>query len=135
MYNGYKPEEFVPEKTSAYVSQYDLHIPEITVRETLDFSTCQGVGSRADILLELSRREEEARIIPDPHIDTYMKATSVHRLKNNLQTDYTLKVILINIYHISFLITFSKFFNEQVIGFAFRSLDLISTPTHWLEMH
>ncbi|KAH9670368.1 ABC transporter G family member 33 [Citrus sinensis] len=73
-YNGYKLEEFVPQKLSAYVSQYDLHIPEMTVRETLDFSTyCQGVGSRADILLELSGREEEARIIPDPDIDTYMK--------------------------------------------------------------
>lgn len=47
-YNGYKLEEFLPQKTSAYVSQYDLHIPEMTVRETLDFSArCQGVGSRA----------------------------------------------------------------------------------------
>lgn len=85
-YNGYKLEEFVPQKLSAYVSQYDLHIPEMTVRETLDFSTyCQGVGSRADILLELSGREEEARIIPDPDIDTYMKAASVNRLKKTFR--------------------------------------------------
>ncbi|ESR41509.1 hypothetical protein CICLE_v10010929mg [Citrus x clementina] len=97
-YNGYKLEEFVPQKLSAYVSQYDLHISEMTVRETLDFSTyCQGVGSRADILLELSGREEEARIIPDPDIDTYMKATSVHRLKKNLQTDYNLKILGLDI--------------------------------------
>lgn len=33
-YNGYKPDEFVPQKTSAYISQHDLHQPEITVRET-----------------------------------------------------------------------------------------------------
>nr|CAB3494159.1 unnamed protein product [Digitaria exilis] len=47
-YNGYRLDEFVPEKTAAYISQYDLHIPEITVRETLDFSAqCQGVGNRA----------------------------------------------------------------------------------------
>ena len=47
-YNGYKFSEFVPQKTSAYISQYDIHIPEMTVRETLDFSArCQGVGSRA----------------------------------------------------------------------------------------
>lgn len=47
-YNGYKLEEFVPQKTSAYVSQNDLHIPEMTVRETLDYSSrFQGVGSRA----------------------------------------------------------------------------------------
>ena len=38
----------MPQKTSAYISQYDLHIPEITVRETVDFAArCQGVGSRA----------------------------------------------------------------------------------------
>lgn len=47
-YNGYRLDEFVPQKTSAYISQYDLHIPEMTVRETIDFSAhCQGVGSRA----------------------------------------------------------------------------------------
>ncbi|KAJ0734535.1 hypothetical protein HanPI659440_Chr11g0421231 [Helianthus annuus] len=47
-YNGYKLEEFVPQRTAAYISQNDLHIPEMTVRETLDFSSrCQGTGSRA----------------------------------------------------------------------------------------
>ncbi|KAK3441446.1 hypothetical protein EUGRSUZ_B01812 [Eucalyptus grandis] len=46
-YNGHKLDKFIPQKTSAYISQYDLHIPEMTVRETLDFSArCQGVGSR-----------------------------------------------------------------------------------------
>ncbi|PKI53072.1 hypothetical protein CRG98_026533, partial [Punica granatum] len=46
-YNGYKLDEFVTQKTPAYISQYDLHIPQMTVRETLDFSArCQGVGSR-----------------------------------------------------------------------------------------
>ncbi|XP_027333871.1 pleiotropic drug resistance protein 3-like isoform X5 [Abrus precatorius] len=73
-YNGYKLDEFVPQKTSAYISQYDLHIPEMTVRETIDFSArCQGVGSRADIVAEITRREKEEGIIPDPDIDTYMK--------------------------------------------------------------
>lgn len=47
-YNGYGLGEFVPQKSSAYVSQYDLHIPEMTVRETIDFSACcQGIGNRA----------------------------------------------------------------------------------------
>lgn len=46
-YNEYRLNEFVPQKTSAYISQYDLHIPEMTVRETLDFSArCQGVGTK-----------------------------------------------------------------------------------------
>ncbi|KAK4782487.1 hypothetical protein SAY86_016589 [Trapa natans] len=46
-YNGYKLDEFIPQKTAAYISQNDLHIAEMTVRETLDFSArCQGIGSR-----------------------------------------------------------------------------------------
>ncbi|KAK8688309.1 hypothetical protein V6N13_087079 [Hibiscus sabdariffa] len=50
-YNGYKFTEFVPQNTSAYISQYDIHISEMTIRETLDFSArCQGIGSRAALL-------------------------------------------------------------------------------------
>ena len=46
-YNGHRLDEFVPQKTSAYISQCDLHVGEMEVRETLDFSTrCQGVGDR-----------------------------------------------------------------------------------------
>ncbi|XP_010313833.1 pleiotropic drug resistance protein 3 isoform X3 [Solanum lycopersicum] len=97
-YNGYKLEEFVPQKTSAYISQNDLHIPEMTVRETLDYSSCfQGVGSRADIMIDLSRREKEAGIVPDPDIDTYMKAIAVEGQKTNLQTDYILKILGLDI--------------------------------------
>ncbi|PWA43763.1 ABC transporter G family member 37 [Artemisia annua] len=41
-YNGHELHEFVPEKTSAYISQHDVHIGEMTVRETLAFSArCQ----------------------------------------------------------------------------------------------
>jgi len=47
-YNGVKLSDFVPEKTAAYIDQYDLHVPEMTVRETIDFSArFQGVGNRA----------------------------------------------------------------------------------------
>ncbi|KAH7517456.1 hypothetical protein FEM48_Zijuj09G0066800 [Ziziphus jujuba var. spinosa] len=46
-YNGHDMREFVPQRAAAYVDQYDLHIGEMTVRETLAFSArCQGVGSR-----------------------------------------------------------------------------------------
>ena len=46
-YNGFKLNEFVPQKSSAYISQNDVHVGEMTVRETLDFSArCLGVGSR-----------------------------------------------------------------------------------------
>ncbi|KAF5782016.1 putative AAA+ ATPase domain, pigment precursor permease/Protein ATP-binding cassette sub-family G [Helianthus annuus] len=94
-YNGYKLEEFVPQKTSAYISQDDLHIPEMTVRETLDFSSrCQGTGSRSEIMHEVNKREKELGIIPDPDLDTFMKAISVEGQKTTLQTNYILKVIL-----------------------------------------
>ncbi|GMI73697.1 ATP-binding cassette G33, pleiotropic drug resistance 5, PLEIOTROPIC DRUG RESISTANCE 5 [Hibiscus trionum] len=97
-YNGCKFSEFVPQKTSAYINQYDLHIPDMTVRETIDFSArCQGIGSRADILKELSRREKLHGIIPEPDIDTYMKAISVEGLKRTLQTDYILKILGLDI--------------------------------------
>ncbi|KAK8972661.1 hypothetical protein V6N11_082590 [Hibiscus sabdariffa] len=93
-YNGCKFSEFVPQKTSAYVNQHDLHIPDMTVRETIDFSArCQGIDSRADVLKELSRREKLHGIIPEPDIDTYMKAISVEGLKRTLQTDYILKIL------------------------------------------
>ena len=47
-YNGYRLDEFIPQKTSAYISQHDLHLAEMTVRETIAFAArCQGVGSRA----------------------------------------------------------------------------------------
>lgn len=39
--------EFVPQRAAAYISQHDLHIAEMTVRETLAFSArCQGTGPR-----------------------------------------------------------------------------------------
>ncbi|XP_010515840.1 PREDICTED: ABC transporter G family member 37 isoform X2 [Camelina sativa] len=97
-YNGYRLDEFVPQKTSAYISQYDLHIAEMTVRETVDFSArCQGVGSRTDIMMEVSKREKEKGIIPDTEVDAYMKAISVEGLKRSLQTDYILKILGLDI--------------------------------------
>ncbi|XP_050220411.1 pleiotropic drug resistance protein 3-like [Mercurialis annua] len=93
-YNGYTIDEIVPQKTSVYISQHDLHIPEMTVRETIDFSAqCQGVGSRADIMMELSRKEKTAGIVPDPYVDAYMKAIAAEGKKRNLQTDYILKIL------------------------------------------
>ncbi|KAK4396757.1 Pleiotropic drug resistance protein 2 [Sesamum angolense] len=77
-YCGHEFHEFVPQRTCAYISQHDLHYGEMTVRETLDFSgRCLGVGTRYEMLAELSRREKEAGIKPDPEIDAFMKATAM----------------------------------------------------------
>lgn len=94
-YCGHEFHEFVPQRTCAYISQNDLHYGEMTVRETLDFSgRCLGVGTRYDLLTELSRREKEAGIKPDPEIDAFMKATAVAGQETSLITDYALKVLL-----------------------------------------
>ncbi|CAK7326251.1 unnamed protein product [Dovyalis caffra] len=79
-YNGHRLEEFVIQKTAAYVSQYDMHIPEMTVRETVDFSArCQGIGSRAG-----------KNSLATPEI-------SLEGVKSTLQTDYILKILGIDI--------------------------------------
>ncbi|WCJ30204.1 ABC transporter G family member 39 [Euphorbia peplus] len=93
-YNGHEMNEFVPQRTSAYISQYDLHIGEMTVRETLEFSArCQGVGTRYEMLAELARREKAANIKPDPDIDIFMKAAALEGQEANVVTDYILKIL------------------------------------------
>ncbi|KAA8521480.1 hypothetical protein F0562_012153 [Nyssa sinensis] len=93
-YNGHGMDEFVPQRTSAYISQRDLHIGEMTVREILAFSArCQGVGARYEMLAELSRREKDANIKPDPDLDIYMKAASLEGQEASVVTDYVLKIL------------------------------------------
>ncbi|KAF6142774.1 hypothetical protein GIB67_023256 [Kingdonia uniflora] len=97
-YNGHTLEEFVPQKTSAYISQNDVHIGEMTVKETLDFSArCQGVGSKYELLSELAKREKDAGIFPEAEVDLFMKATAMEGVENNLITDYTLKILGLDI--------------------------------------
>ncbi|KAL9264264.1 Pleiotropic drug resistance protein 1-like protein [Drosera capensis] len=79
-YNGHSLDEFVPQRTAAYISQQDVHLAEMTVRETLAFSArCQGVGSRFEMFAELSRKEKAANILPDREVDIFMKASFSHR--------------------------------------------------------
>ncbi|XVF74664.1 hypothetical protein PTKIN_Ptkin13bG0129600 [Pterospermum kingtungense] len=93
-YNGHTLNEFVPQRTAAYISQHDIHVGEMTVRETLAFSArCQGVGTRYEMLAELSRREKQANIKPDPDIDVFMKAASTEGQEANVITDYILKIL------------------------------------------
>lgn len=92
-YNGHRLDEFVPQKTSAYISQNDVHIGSMTVKETLDFSArCQGVGSRYELLAELAKREKNLGLKPDPEVDLFMKAIAMEGVESNLIVDYTLRV-------------------------------------------
>ncbi|KAJ4809489.1 ABC transporter G family member 36 [Rhynchospora pubera] len=93
-YNGHGMDEFVAQRTAAYISQYDTHLGEMTVRETLAFSArCQGAGTRYDMITELARREKEANIQPDPDIDVFMKAIGAGGKKDGIVTDYVLKIL------------------------------------------
>ncbi|KAF8027590.1 hypothetical protein BT93_E0490 [Corymbia citriodora subsp. variegata] len=97
-YNGYRLKEFVPQKTSAYISQNDVHLGVLTVKETLDFSArCQGVGTRYELLSELAKREKAAGIFPEAEVDLFMKATAIEGVESNLITDYTLKILGLDI--------------------------------------
>ncbi|KAL2345196.1 hypothetical protein Fmac_006481 [Flemingia macrophylla] len=97
-YCGHELNEFVAKRTCAYIGQHDLHYGEMTVRETLDFSgRCLGVGTRYDMVEELLRREKQLGIKPDPEIDAFMKATAISGQKHNLQTDYILKILGLDI--------------------------------------
>ncbi|KAI8569224.1 hypothetical protein RHMOL_Rhmol02G0261800 [Rhododendron molle] len=97
-YCGHELNEFVPQRTCAYISQLDLHYGGLTVRETLDFSgRCFGVGRRYEMLVELSRREKEAGIKPDPEIDAFMKATAVSGQETSMVTDYIMKILGLDI--------------------------------------
>ncbi|KAF2283073.1 hypothetical protein GH714_043817 [Hevea brasiliensis] len=88
----------VLEKTAAYISQHDIHIGEMTVRETLAFSArCEGVGCLHEMLAELSRREKAANIKPDPDIDVFMKAAATEGQAASLVTDYILKILGLDI--------------------------------------
>ncbi|PWA81546.1 plant PDR ABC transporter associated [Artemisia annua] len=93
-YNGHQLNEFEPRRTSAYISQNDIHVGEMTVKETLDFSArCQGVGSRLEMLTELARREKEAGIFPEAEVDLFMKATAIEGDESSLITYYTLRIL------------------------------------------
>ena len=106
-YCGHELHEFVPQRTCAYIGQLDLHHGEMTVRETLDFSgRCLGVGTRYEMLVELSSREREAGIKPDPEIDAFMKNTAMAGQETSLVTDYILKVCCLYF----MLLSFSFFF-------------------------
>ncbi|KAI7743635.1 hypothetical protein M8C21_012057 [Ambrosia artemisiifolia] len=55
------------------------------------------VYSHKEIMMEVNRREKEGGIIPDPDIDTFMKAISIEGQKTTLQTNYILKILGLDI--------------------------------------
>ncbi|KAK9865807.1 hypothetical protein WJX84_001141 [Apatococcus fuscideae] len=97
-YNGRSLKEFIPERTAAYVTQYDNHMAELTVRETLDFSRrVQGAGSRGDNLEALKEAEKAAGIEPDPHVAAFMKANTLEGKAESIHTEFILHILGLNV--------------------------------------
>ncbi|KAJ7964175.1 ABC transporter-like [Quillaja saponaria] len=94
-YNGSGINDFCVQRTSAYISQTDNHIAELTVRETLDFAArCQGASETfSGFLTDLGRLQKERNTQPSPEVDAFMKASSVGGKKHSVSTDYILKVL------------------------------------------
>ncbi|QCE00887.1 ABC transporter G family member 31 [Vigna unguiculata] len=94
-YNGSDVDDFYVRRTSAYISQTDDHVAELTVRECLDFGArCQGAEEGfAAYTTELGRLEKERNIRPSAEVDAFMKASSVGGKKHSVNTDYVLKVL------------------------------------------
>ncbi|KAK9150152.1 hypothetical protein Syun_008461 [Stephania yunnanensis] len=98
-YNGHTLDEFCVQTSSAYISQTDDHIAELTVRETLDYAAqFQGASDGfAGFMEDLARLEKEKGIRPSPEIDAFMKissqAYSVGGVEHSLATEYILMVL------------------------------------------
>ncbi|EIE25913.1 ATP-binding cassette transporter [Coccomyxa subellipsoidea C-169] len=93
-YSGRKLSEFVVHRTAAYLEQQDIHIPHLTVRETLNFSArCQGVGNQTAEMAELRKREKRAGVEVEWAVDTFMKACALAGKRESLVTDYVLRLL------------------------------------------
>ncbi|XP_022881531.1 ABC transporter G family member 32-like isoform X1 [Olea europaea var. sylvestris] len=96
-YNGHNLNEFTPQRTSAYVSQQDWHIAEMTVREVLEFSgRCQGAGFNREMLRELLKREKCAGINPDEDLDMFIKAVALGE-QTSFLVEYIMKILGLDI--------------------------------------
>ncbi|KAJ0958836.1 putative iron-chelate-transporting ATPase [Helianthus annuus] len=100
-YNGSELNEFVPQRTCAYVSQQDCHMADMTVRETLQFAEgCQGFGYKKGIFkydYGTSKKEKNAGIRPDEDLDIFIKTVALGEDKTSLVVDYLMKILGLDI--------------------------------------
>ncbi|CAK0759197.1 hypothetical protein CVIRNUC_002679 [Coccomyxa viridis] len=93
-YNGEGFDKFYPQRTAAYVDQVDLHLAELTVKETLNFSArVLGPGTKKDDLRELRARERKLGIQPDPDLDGYQKAAALHGQRSSPITLFIMRLL------------------------------------------
>ncbi|CAM0911760.1 unnamed protein product [Alopecurus aequalis] len=93
MYNGEVANSSTPQYMRAYISQYDLHHAEMTVRETIDFSSKMlGTNNEFEMLGEAIRRKKGAINKVDQDLDSFIKATPFGE-GSNLTTNYIIKIL------------------------------------------
>ncbi|XP_078170178.1 ABC transporter G family member 45-like [Carex rostrata] len=77
MYNGEELNSSTPQHMKAYVSQFDWHHPEMTVRETLNFSShLLETNNAFEMLGDKVGTNEAAMNKMDFELDTFVKATT-----------------------------------------------------------
>ncbi|OEL31258.1 ABC transporter G family member 45 [Dichanthelium oligosanthes] len=92
-YNGEEMSSSAPQYLRAYVSQYDLHHAEMTVRETIDFSSKMlGTNNEFEMLGEAIRRKKGVINKVDQDLDSFIKATTFGE-GSNLTTNYIIKIL------------------------------------------
>ncbi|KAJ1269487.1 hypothetical protein BS78_07G215800 [Paspalum vaginatum] len=93
MYNGEEMNSSTPQYLHAYVSQYDLHHAEMTVRETINFaSKMLGTNNEFEMLGEAIRRKKGVINKVDHDLDSFIKATTFGE-GSNLTTNYIIKIL------------------------------------------
>ncbi|VAI86745.1 unnamed protein product [Triticum turgidum subsp. durum] len=93
MYNGEEVNSSTPQYLHAYISQYDLHHAEMTVRETIDFSSKMlGTNNEFEMLGEAIRRKKGVINKVDQDLDSFIKATTFGE-GSNLTTNYIIKIL------------------------------------------
>uniref|UniRef100_A0A0D9XAF4 ABC transporter domain-containing protein n=1 Tax=Leersia perrieri TaxID=77586 RepID=A0A0D9XAF4_9ORYZ len=92
-YNGQEVNSSTPQYLHAYISQYDLHHAEMTVRETIDFSSKMlGTNNEFEMLGEAIRRKKGVINKVDQELDSFIKATTFGE-GSNLTTNYIIKIL------------------------------------------
>uniref|UniRef100_A0ACD5ZVW4 Uncharacterized protein n=2 Tax=Avena sativa TaxID=4498 RepID=A0ACD5ZVW4_AVESA len=93
MYNGEEVNSLTPQHLHAYISQYDLHNAEMTVRETIDFSSNMlGTSNEFDTAGEAIRRKQGVVNKVDQNLESFLKATAFGE-GSNLTTNYIIKIL------------------------------------------
>lgn len=95
-YNGEPLAAFVPQRAAALIEQRDVHLGELTVRETLDFAArCQGASQRRAELAELeaAERASGASGQHDPEVDAFIQAMATEGRRHHAATELILRLL------------------------------------------